>query len=326
MIFERSLNYDDIQIVPQYSEIKSRSDVVLGTNFLGKQISIPVSISNMNVLSNDRIIKKSHEHKIPIFLSRMKPIIEYKKQLLQNEFIEYSIPSIGIGTKYIKMMEEVLSFRKYDIWLLDVSHANNLYVIDFFKDIRRIFPHIKFVVGNVATADGVQRLQDVGVNSIKIGISGGYCCTTKNNTGVIRGMISTILDCIEVTNVPLIADGNIRGVNDICKAVAIGTELVMSGYLWASTKECADPKEPLYLGPSIGETCNKYYGNASTISKKEAGQEIKNIEGETKFVKVTGSFDDMVIKIKDGLASCCSYCNVRDIKNLSYNAKFETIS
>ncbi len=139
--------------------------------------------------------------------------------------------------------------------VVDTAHGHSQGVLDMVKRIRREFPDVDLVAGNVATAEATEALIDLGVDAVKVGIGAGSICTTRVVAGIGVPMITAIADCARAAaphKVPIIADGGIRYSGDITKAVAVGASAVMIGSLFAGTDE--SPGEMiLYQGRSFKE-------------------------------------------------------------------------
>ena len=150
---------------------------------------------------------------------------------------------------------EALVAAHVDVLVIDTAHGHSQGVLDMVKQMRRTYPDVDLVAGNVATAEATEALIDRGVDAVKVGIGAGSICTTRVVAGIGVPMITAVADCARAAaphKVPVIADGGIRYSGDITKALAVGASAVMIGSLFAGTDE--SPGEMiLYQGRSFKE-------------------------------------------------------------------------
>ena len=324
MMFERSLNYNDICVIPNYSECKSRSFINLETEFLGQKYALPVAIANMGTLSNFLIMQKAIEYRIPIFWNRMIPIDRYIDSLKSggpcdiNDMKKYIIPTVGINDSQFSVLD-CLNTIGYPIISIDVAHAHNKYVIEFVKKVKNSFD-FKLIVGNIVTKEAAEDLRSAGADCLRINIGVGKVCSTKLNTGVTRGTVTTILETKNI-GLPIISDGGFICVADMVKSLGLGSTLCMTGQMFASCHENSGVRFNV-----DGKIYTHYYGNASKQSKRYANYPIKNIEGFSNPVLLDGSFDDVISNISDGLRSGASYIGVDNIDKISTKFVYEIIS
>lgn len=322
MIFERSLNYDDICLIPRFSTVETRRNVKLRTNFLGQGFDMPIAISNMATLSNKQMIDKALLWNIPIFLNRMKMLEEYDLELIEEygmitpDVKKVIIPTIGVGAKYLDLAQRISG---YNIICVDVAHCHAKHVIDFIKELRKVWSG-KIIAGNIVTIEAAQDLAEIKVDAVKVGIGNGRNCSTKLMTGFTRGQV-TALNEIRNCGVEIIADGGFRHYGDFTKALALGASMCMTGSIFAGCQESSGKRIKIK-----GETYIDYYGNASRVSKENAGYPTINIEGVENPVKINGTFDDVMKNIADALRSACSYCGVDSIDKISTQARIEVMS
>jgi IMP dehydrogenase len=155
--------------------------------------------------------------------------------------------SVGPGTdERIKALIEA----GVDVLLIDTSHGHSQGVLDRVTKVRRDYPHVQLIAGNVATGEGAKALADAGVDAVKVGIGPGSICTTRIVTGCGVPQITAVSDAVEAlkgTGIPVIADGGIRFSGDIAKALAAGASSVMVGSMLAGTEEAPGEVE-LYQG------------------------------------------------------------------------------
>ncbi|MCX6539415.1 MAG: IMP dehydrogenase [Acidobacteria bacterium] len=162
--------------------------------------------------------------------------------------------AVGVGADTLDRAEALVNAH-VDVLVVDTAHGHAQKVMDTVKELRRKYPDVDLVAGNVATGQATKDLIDLGVDAVKVGIGAGSICTTRVVAGIGVPMITAILDCAAVgraAGVPIIADGGIRYSGDITKAMAAGASCVMVGGLLAGTDE--SPGEVvLYQGRSFKE-------------------------------------------------------------------------
>ncbi len=162
--------------------------------------------------------------------------------------------AIGVGRDAMQRAEALVAAH-VDMLVIDTAHGHSQGVLDMVKQMRRAYPNVDLVAGNVATAEATEALIERGVDAVKVGIGAGSICTTRVVAGIGVPMITAVADCARAAaphKVPVIADGGIRYSGDITKAVAVGASAIMIGSLFAGTDE--SPGEMiLYQGRSFKE-------------------------------------------------------------------------
>ncbi len=162
--------------------------------------------------------------------------------------------AVGVG-KDARERAAALVAAHVDVLVVDTAHGHSQRVLDMVRELRREYPDVDLVAGNVATGEATEDLIGLGADAVKVGIGAGSICTTRVIAGIGVPMITAILDCARAAarhNVPVIADGGIRFSGDITKAMAVGASSVMIGSLFAGTDE--SPGEVvLYQGRSFKE-------------------------------------------------------------------------
>jgi IMP dehydrogenase len=238
--------------------------------------------------------------------------------------------AVGVSGDSIERVEE-LKNAGVDVIVIDTAHGHSKGVMEILRKIKRRFPELDVIAGNVATADGTRDLIKAGADAIKVGIGPGSICTTRVVTGVGVPQITAIMNCAEVAmryKVPLIADGGIKQTGDIAKAIAAGADSVMIGSLFAGTEESPGEKV-LYEGRSY----KVYRGMGSIEAMKSGGgdryfqdveDDIKKFvpEGIEGRVPYKGYLSDVVYQMVGGLRSAMGYCGVRNIEEMKLKTKF----
>ncbi|GHU62999.1 inosine-5'-monophosphate dehydrogenase [Clostridia bacterium] len=239
--------------------------------------------------------------------------------------------AVGITDNFLQRVEALVE-AKVDVLVLDSAHGHSKNVIEALKEIKRHYPDLQVIAGNVATKEASQALIDAGVDAIKVGIGPGSICTTRVVAGIGVPQITAIMDCYEASQqagIPLIADGGIKYSGDITKAIAAGANVCMMGSIFAGCDESPGEFE-LYQGRKY-----KVYRGMGSVSAMENGskdryfqQEAQKLvpEGVEGRVAYKGTVEDTLFQLMGGLRSGMGYCGVADIESLKKEAKFIQIS
>ena len=229
---------------------------------------------------------------------------------------------------------KVLVEADVDVLTIDSSHGHHEGVINAVKHVKKLYPDIPLVAGNVATKAGAQALIDAGADCIKVGIGPGSICTTRVVTGCGVPQATAIMECAEACskhNIPLIADGGIKYSGDIAKAIACGADSVMIGSLFAGTKE--SPGEiVLYEGRSY-----KLYRGMGSIEAMRKGSgdryfqktdDVKKLvpEGIEGRVPYKGEVSESVYQLVGGLRAGMGICGTGTIADLKEKGRFVQIT
>lgn len=221
-----------------------------------------------------------------------------------------------------------------DLVSIDTAHGHSKGVIDAAKKVKKDFPDLETIVGNVATAEAAKALLDAGADAIKVGVGPGSICTTRVIAGVGVPQLSAVYEsaqAVKGTNVPIIADGGVRFSGDIVKAIAGGANTVMIGSLLAGTEE-APGEVILYEGRKF-----KSYRGMGSVEAMEDGSkdryfqdaedDIKKLvpEGIVGRVPFKGSVGEVLYQMTGGLKAGMGYCGAATIEDL-HGAKFVKIS
>ncbi|MDQ0191287.1 IMP dehydrogenase [Alicyclobacillus cycloheptanicus] len=219
-----------------------------------------------------------------------------------------------------------------DLVVVDTAHGHSKGVIDSVAAVRKAYPDIQLVAGNVATAEATEELIRVGVNAVKVGIGPGSICTTRVVAGIGVPQITAVYDCATVGRkhgVPIIADGGIKYSGDIVKALAAGASTVMIGSLLAGTEESPGETE-IYQGRRF-----KVYRGMGSIGAMRSGggdryfqEEAKKLvpEGIEGRVAYRGPLSEIIFQLVGGIRAGMGYCGCPTIPSLQDNAQFMRIT
>lgn len=270
-----SLNYSDVYLVPNYSELRSRSNANIGVDFLGRRFKAPWIPANMeSVIDFTQALWLARNGYFYIY-HRFGDQISFLRQMRNAGAPLISI-SVGVGSKDKELLLQILKddlMPQIDFITIDVAHAHHILVkemIEFIKNAdfkkwcysaslnggreEKFYQDYqpKIIAGNVATPEAVKDLGNWGADAVKVGIAGGAACSTKHQTGFHVPMFDCTILCSKIRAdgfelakglfcgprpIPIIADGGIRENGDIAKALVAGATMVMAGGLFAACKD-----------------------------------------------------------------------------------------
>ena len=333
------LTYDDIQLVPQYSEIPSRTQINLKT-LVSRRYGIlnPIVASPM-----DTVCELEMAYKIFLLggvgcIHRFNTIVEQSKIIKElyhriyseewgNQFESWGVmvdnwhseiphipimASIGVSESD-KDRAKSLVDNGCNIIVIDVAHGHHKNVEKMLMWCKNnLDDKVDIIAGNIATKEAAQELESWGADGLRVGIGGGSLCTTRVKTGFGVPNVSCLEDIISVAKTPVMADGGIRSSGDISKALAIGASSVMLGSLIAGTDEApgqiVETQKGLY---------KRYRGSASLETKVTHGQQTRNVEGESTTIPYKGGVKFIVNGLIDGVKSALSYGGAKDLEDFN---------
>ena len=239
--------------------------------------------------------------------------------------------AIGV-TSDVEDRVEALLDAKADVLVIDTAHGHSEGVLQTIRRLRKAFPHLELIAGNVATSDATKALIAAGVSAVKVGIGPGSICTTRVIAGIGVPQITAIYDCAkaaEGTGIPIIADGGIQYSGDIAKALGAGASCVMLGNLLAGTEE-APGEMIIYQGKNY-----KSYRGMGSLGAMQAGskdryfqQNAKKLvpEGIEGRIPYKGHVSDVLFQLIGGLRASMGYCGAKDIKAMNEDTQFIQIT
>lgn len=239
--------------------------------------------------------------------------------------------AIGV-TSDVEDRVEALLDAKADVLVIDTAHGHSEGVLQTIRRLRKSFPHLELIAGNVATYDATKALIEAGVSAVKVGIGPGSICTTRVIAGIGVPQITAIYDCAkaaEGTGIPIIADGGIQYSGDIAKALGAGASCVMLGNLLAGTEE-APGEMIIYQGKNY-----KSYRGMGSLGAMQAGskdryfqQNAKKLvpEGIEGRIPYKGHVSDVLFQLIGGLRASMGYCGAKDIKVMNEDTQFIQIT
>lgn len=308
------LSYKDIILFPNYSDIKTRSDCIPGSFVLDSYYDSVAIPSNMRCTISPSLAEECVDNGYFYIMHRFldySSIISFIREF--NEKKKMVSISVGVNEKDFHLIDIIKRDRlKVDYITIDIAHGHHIkmkQMVNYIKN--NINTHI--IGGNIGTVQGAEDLRKWGVDIIKAGLSCGKACTTYNKTGVGTPMFSLIREITGKVDIPVIADGQVREVGDVCKALVAGATMVMIGSEFA---RCSD-SPARYTKPTIssnGETTlnKEFYGSASIYNN-----ETLYIEGDLIILPAKEqTYLQFFDEINRGVQSCMSYAGINIVDSL----------
>ena len=327
-----SLDFKDVFIVPQYSEIDSRKKVDTAVNLGSLFLDVPVISANMDTVTGaDMCIAMASQGGVGAmhrFMSIQENVLEYKK--VKAADLECFV-SVGVNEES-KLRASYLYNEGARYFIIDIAHGQSLLMAKMISYLRYIStpsgPNSKsdiyIVAGNVATPEGVRFLKANGADAVKIGIGPGSVCLTKNVTGVTVPQFTAVLKCAESGRkfgIPVIADGGFNEIGDICKAMGAGATAVMSGKFFANCRESAGQHRFDVNGFPVKEYRGMASKEAMSVIKRE--EDMTTAEGKSISIPISNVSAVSVLKeIQGGLQSAMSYSNAINIHDFQNRIHF----
>lgn len=352
--FSFGLTFDDILLLPGFSNF-SRKDINLSTQLTRKiKLSIPLVSAPMDTVTESKLaIELARLGGIGIIhrnLSIEDQALEVKKVKDKNLLVG---AAVGVNPGFEERVKGLLKVN-VDVVFLDSAHGFTSIMISAIKFIKKTYPKIEIVAGNIATADAAKALIKAGADGLRVGMGPGAICTTRIISGMGVPQITAVLEASRVAKqfgVPVIADGGIKYSGDIVKALAAGASTVMMGNFFAQALE--SPGKVIILErseiPSRFQRISnmkkhyqfKEYRGMGSEGAMKKGAKIKSedeyhgksykdrvlvAEGVEGLVPVKGSVRDLVDQAVGGIKSGMYYIGAKNILELQKNAKFIQIT
>jgi GMP reductase len=345
------LDFDDVYILPQYSDLSSRSQVNLEREFVFtngftdidsdnedstintcvKWKGLPIIAANMDTTGTFDVYNVLKTYKILTALNKFYTLEDYKNAESQGIILDpdFYMVSTGITDENFMNLQEIVSYTNCKWICIDVANGYMKSFVEYCKKIRALYPDKIIVAGNVVTSQMVKELViQSGVDIIKVGIGSGSACLTRRQTGIGRPQLSSIMDCVEMCNQLrnlgynsyIISDGGIKHPCDMAKAFAGGAHFVMIGGVFAGHDE--NPGDiiedngrlvKMFYGMSSKHAMEKYFGKM---------EQYRSSEGAVVKVPYKGALSHTVNDFLGGLRSTCTYVGASNIIELYNKAQF----
>jgi GMP reductase len=331
---KRSLNYKDIHLIPNYSDLKSRSQADTFVDFGKFTFKLPIVPANMaSCISFEKATWLAQNGYFYIMhrFYEYDAILNWMRRMCNcRDLLPFISISIGIKERDVDLMATIVDEGlRLDFVTVDVAHGDHSEATSMLKYLatlkRTVMPDLFIIGGNIATTDAYLRMVPY-VQAVKVGIACGASCITYNKTGFASPMFSTVdaidnerreigvgdYDILPKPLPQIIADGGITCNGDIAKALVAGADMVMAGSMFA---RCID--SPAMVDPT-DPTKKLYFGSASLMNGNK-----KNIEGRTISMPMNGmTYEQKMNEIHQDLTSAISYAGGNSLdafRNVEYN-------
>lgn len=335
---EVKLDFTDVLFRPKRSTLSSRSKVnverTLKFNHSGRTwTGIPIISSNMDTVSSVDMFKELSKYKMLTCFHKFINIDDVIKACNEENYSsEYFMLSSGItDSDFQKTKENVILLKNSGIdthfICIDVANGYMFKLLNYCKRMRKEFPDITLVAGNVVTREIVEELIICGVDIVKVGIGSGAVCTTRLQTGVGMPQFSAVMECSDAAHGVggmIISDGGICYPGDVSKAFGGGADFVMIGSMFAGHTECPGEiieehgkQYKLFYGMSSDTAMNKHHGGVACY---------RSSEGKTVKVALKGPVERTIQNILGGVRSTCTYIGASRLKDLAKCATFVRVN
>jgi IMP dehydrogenase len=329
---EKTYSYDDVCLVPTYSDLESRWDANVEMGYYTN----PMINSPMIHTSGKRMLKYMVDNRmcptVHRYFDSAHDQFNHVKDALRDDF-KHVFFAVGRDKNWINTLHN-LGVTKYCV---DMAHGDSKVCVDSIELIKSLNSHAVVMAGNVATHAGYVRLRTAGADYIRVGIAGGSICSTAKNTAFGLPMVTSIMECAEAKKVLggiLVADGGIRSASDMLKAIAAGADMCMVGKILASTSEAQGPfYDDGDTGYEVAHYDCKYVEYAGMASHEmrmrnssHTADENTSIEGVAGLIKYTGTTDSVIKAINANLRAGLSYCGSRNWDEFKQNAVMRLMS
>ena len=288
------------------------------------------------------ILARSRKEKLPIVdkdfkLKGLITIKDIEKQIKYPDSAKDEQGRLLCGAAVgitANMMDRVAALvaAHVDVIVIDSAHGHSKNILSAVSQIKKVYPDLQIIAGNVATGEATRALIEAGADAVKVGIGPGSICTTRVIAGIGVPQITAIMDCYEAAKeygIPIIADGGIKYSGDMTKALAAGASVCMLGSMFAGCDEAPGSFE-LYQGRKY-----KVYRGMGSLAAMENGSKDRYFqenakklvpEGVEGRVAYKGSVEDTVFQLVGGIRSGMGYCGAPTIPDLMATSRFIKIS
>ena len=315
-----SFSFDDVLLVPQYSEIESRKVLTTKNNLGDIELYLPIISSPMDTVTevDMAFVMDSHGglgviHRYNSPADQVKLVKRASRHGLTNIGA-----AIGVTGDYLERAQAVVE-EGANVLCVDVAHGHHSMMKAALGKLREVFgDSVHIMAGNVATGKGACDLAKWGADSVRVGVGGGSICSTRLVSGHGVPTLQSVIDCVDAgCPIPIIADGGMKTSGDIVKALAAGADFVMLGSMLAGTDQ-----SPGQVFDNGNKRYKVYRGMASSEAQVNWRGKTSTPEGISTTIPYKGDVNSILADLKGGIQSGMSYSGATSIQELQAKATF----
>ncbi|EAR10965.1 GMP reductase [Reinekea blandensis] len=325
------LGFKNVMIRPKRSTLKSRSQVSLERTYTFRNsqrtwTGVPIIAANMDTVGTFEAATVMAEHKMLTAIHKHYSVDEWQAFLSTSDssVLPYIMVSTGTSDADYDKLKAITALNDgLEFVCIDVANGYSEHFVEFVRRVRREFPSLTIMAGNVVTGEMTEELLLSGADIVKVGIGPGSVCTTRVKTGVGYPQVSATIECADAAhglNGHVVSDGGCTCPGDVSKAFGAGADFVMLGGMLAGHDESGgelvedDGKQyRLFYGMSSDTAMNKYHGGVANYRASE---------GKTVRVPYRGPLVATLADIQGGVRSTCTYVGAAALKELSKRTTF----
>jgi len=316
-----SISFDDVLLVPQYSDIESRKSLTTSNELDDTTtLQLPVISSPMDTVTEVDMVFAMDTHGGLGIIHRYNSPAEQAKlvKVAKLKGMTNIGAAIGVTGDYLERAQALVE-EGANVLCVDVAHGHHSMTKEALRALKLSFDSsVHIMAGNVATGEGAVDLANWGANSVRVGIGGGSICSTRLVSGHGMPTFQTIMECVTAgCPVPIIADGGIKTSGDVVKALAAGADFVMLGSMLAGTTQ-----SPGQVFDNGNKKYKVYRGMASSEAQVNWRGKTSTPEGVSTTIPYKGDVNNILADIKGGIQSGMSYSGARTIRDLQAKAQF----
>jgi len=330
IVYDVKLDFKDVLLRPKRSTLRSRADVDLYREITFKNSGatysgVPVIASNMDTVGTFEMAKTLAKHGCFTCIHKFYSVEDWKLFAEENpEAVKHVAASSGTGQGDFERLKAILeNVPQVAFVCLDVANGYSEHFVMYVRKVRKEFPKVTIMAGNVVTGEMVEELILSGADIIKVGIGPGSVCTTRKKTGVGYPQLSAVLECADAAHGlggHIISDGGCTCPGDVAKAFGAGADFVMMGGMLAGHDQSGGE-----VMEKNGRKVKLFYGMSSaTAMEKHVGgvAEYRASEGKTVEVPYRGDVNATMLDVLGGLRSACTYVGAGKLKEMSKRTTF----
>lgn len=328
ILTNRDLRFE-VDFTKKISQAMTRENLITAPE--GTTLDEAQEILRRHKIEKLPIVDKDYNLKGLITIKDIEKAVQYPSSARDESGRLLAGAAIGATADVLERCAALIE-AKVDVVTLDSAHGHSKNIIEAVRKVKKAYPDLQLIAGNIATGEAARALIDAGADAVKVGIGPGSICTTRVVAGIGVPQVTAICDVYEVAskyNIPVIADGGIKFSGDLPKAIAAGADSIMIGSLFAGCEE-SPGEEEIYQGRRF-----KVYRGMGSIGAMNEGSRDRYFqtnnkklvpEGVEGRVPYKGALSDTIYQLLGGLRSGMGYCGAPTIKSLREKSEFVRIT